>query len=111
MDVEITGRHFKVTDAMESHIRQRIDHLPKFAENVQYIEVLLDVDSGNQLVEVIAKSGHADLVAEARSHDMYKSIDEAFAKMERQLTRYHDKIVNGRSREAQRASRESRSPE
>jgi ribosome-associated translation inhibitor RaiA len=42
---------------------------------------------------------------------MYQSIDEAFARIERQLTRYHDKIVNGRSREAQKASREAKSPE
>jgi putative sigma-54 modulation protein len=111
VDVEITGKHVRVTDAMESHIRQRIEHLPKFAESVQYIEVMLDVDSGNQQVEVLAKCGRADLVAEAETHDMYQSIDEAFAKIERQLTRYHDKVVNGRSREAQKAARESRSPE
>jgi putative sigma-54 modulation protein len=111
VDVEIAGRHVKVTDAMESHIQQRIEHLPKFADSVQYLEVTLDVDSGNQLVEVLAKCGRADLVAEATSHDMYQSIDEAFARIERQLTRYHDKIVNGRSREAQKASREAKSPE
>jgi putative sigma-54 modulation protein len=111
VDVEITGRHVKVTDAMESHIRQRIEHLPKFADSVQYIEVMLDVDSGNQMVEVIAKCGRADLVAEAKSHDMYQSIDDAFARIERQLTRYHYKVVNGRSRGAQKASRESKRPE
>jgi putative sigma-54 modulation protein len=111
VDVEITGRHVKVTDAMESDIRQRIEHLPKFADSVQYIEVMLDVDSGNQMVEVIAKCGRADLVAEAKSHDMYQSIDDAFARIERQLTRYHDKVVNGRSRGAQKASRESKRPE
>jgi ribosomal subunit interface protein len=72
---------------------------------------MLDVDSGNQMVEVIAKCGRADLVAEAKSHDMYQSIDDAFARIERQLTRYHDKVVNGRSRGAQKASRESKRPE
>ncbi len=87
---------------MDRHIRQHIEKLPRLDEKIQYLTVTLEVDSGDQLVEIIAKCHRADLVAEARGHDMYESIDEAFAKMERQITRYHDKLVNHRGRQGQR---------
>jgi ribosomal subunit interface protein len=96
---------------MQRHIEGHLDKLSRFEEMVQRLTVTLDMDSGLQLVELIANCPRADLVAEARQHDMYQSIDEAFAKIERRLTRYHDKLVNGRAREAQQASENDRRPE
>jgi putative sigma-54 modulation protein len=111
VDIEITGKHIEVTEPMERHIRQRIEKLPRWAEIVQYFTVTLRKDSGNLLAEIIAKCPRADLVVEATSHDMYQSIDEAFSKMEHRLTRYHDKLVSGRAREAQRASEVDKQPD
>ena len=70
----------------------------------------LDMESRSQLVEIIAKCHRATLVAEARSHDMYRSIDAAFDKLERQIIRYHDRMVHDRARAAQRASVNNRRP-
>lgn len=111
MDLEIVGRHVEVTEPMERQIRGELDKLPQYARMLQYVTVTLDVDSGGQLVETVAKYPRADLVVEARGHDMYKCIDEAFAKLERRLKRHHDKLVNGRAREAQKAAESDRQPE
>jgi ribosomal subunit interface protein len=87
---------------MDAHIRAQIEKLPPFAEKAQYVSVTLSVDSGNQVVEIIARSGRTDFVAQASSHDMYQSIDDAFEKLERQFARQHDKLVHGRAREGQK---------
>jgi ribosomal subunit interface protein len=79
---------------MAKHINDHIEKLPRFDERIQYMKVMLDMDNGSPLVEIIAKCHRTDLVAEARGHDMYQSIDEAFAKMRRQISRLHDKIVD-----------------
>jgi putative sigma-54 modulation protein len=94
VEVEITGRHMEVTEPMARHINDHVEKLPRFDERIQYMTVMLDMDNGNALVEIIAKCHRTDLVAEARGHDMYQSIDEAFAKMRRQINRLHDKIVD-----------------
>ena len=94
MEVEITGRHMEVTEPMSRHIHEHIEKLPRFDDKIQYLTVMLDIDSGNPLVEIIAKCHRTDLIAEAGGHDMYQSIDEAFAKMRRQITRLHDKRVD-----------------
>jgi len=98
MDVEITGRHTEVTDDIRNYVWQHIEKLPRHDDKIQYVTVTLDENSGTQMVEIIAKCHRADLVAEAKGHDMYRSIDEAFGKMERQIKRYHDKLVDHRSK-------------
>jgi len=98
VDITISGKHVEVTDAMQEHIDQRAARLPRYDDKIQYLTVKLVVDSGNQLVEVVAKCHRADLRAEASSHDMYQSIDEAFGKLERQIVRHHDKMVDRASR-------------
>lgn len=104
MDIEITGKHVEVTEPMERHVRQHIGRLPKYADLIQYMTVTLRMDSGNLVSEIIAKCPWADLFAEGKDHDFYKSIDEAFSKIEHRLTRYHDKLVKNRAREAQKSS-------
>ena len=93
VDVEITGKHVEITEPMERHVRQHVEKLPRYGDTIQYLTVTVAVDSGNQVVEIIAKYHRARLVAEAKSHDVYQSIDEAFAKVSRQIARRHDKLV------------------
>jgi putative sigma-54 modulation protein len=111
VDLEITGRHLDVTEPMAAHIREHLDRMPAFLDLVQYMTVTLSVDSGSRHVEIQAKCPRADLVVEAASHDMYQSIDEAFAKMARRLARHHDKLVSGRAREAQQAAEAQKRPQ
>lgn len=111
MEVTISGRHMEVTEAMEKHVREHIDRLPHFDNHIQHVTVTLGRDSHSQHVEVIAKCHKTTLVANARGHDVYKSIEEAFAKLERQVARSHDKLVRKHSREAQQASEQNRKPD
>ena len=94
MEVEITGKHVEVTEPMSKHIHDHVEKLPKFDDRIQYLTVMLDVDNGDPSVEIIAKCHRSDLVAEARGHDMYEAIDEAFGKIRRQMNRLHDKRVD-----------------
>lgn len=110
MDVDITGRHVEVTAPMEAHIRQHIDKLPRYDDRILYVNVTLNMESGSQRCEVMVKCHRADLVAEASSRDMYQSIEEAFGKMERQITRFHDKLVRNRARAGKHASQDDRRP-
>lgn len=106
MEVRISGRHVDVTDVMQGHIRNRIDRLPRFDDQIQAVTVTLMRDARGDRVEVIAKCHRSTLVANARSHDMYQSIEEAFEKVERQIARLHDKIVS--KHKAQQAARMNR---
>jgi putative sigma-54 modulation protein len=111
VNVEITGRHFELTPPMEKHVRQHIEKLPRLDDHIQYLNVTLDVESDRQRCEIVTKVHRSDLVAEAVSHDMYESIDDAFSKIERQIRQLHDKIVSKRARAAQQAAENNRRPQ
>lgn len=111
MEVTISGRHTEVTEAMEKHIRDRIEKLPRFDEQIRHVTVTVDNESSARHVEVIAKCHKSILVANAEGHDMYESIDEAFCKLERRVARCHDKLVNKHAREAHKAAESERSSE
>ena len=108
MQVEISGRHVEVTDGMEKHIWRHVGKLSRYDDQMQYVEVILAYDSGNHAVELVARCHRTTLVAEAAGHDMYSSIDQAFAKLEHQVGRLHDKLVHKKARDAQQASEENR---
>ena len=108
MQVEISGRHVEVSDGMDKHIRRHLEKLSRYADYVQHVEAIVAFDSGNHKMELVAKCPRATLVAEASSHDMYGSIDQAFAKLEHQIARYHDKLVHRKARGGQQASEENR---
>ncbi len=91
---------------MQGHIRNHVDRLPRFDDQIQAVTVTLMRDARGDRVEVIARCHRSTLVANARSHDMYLSIDEAFGKMQRQIIRLHDKIVS--KHKAQQAARMNR---
>jgi len=99
-----------VTEAMGDHIRGRVDKLPRLDDQIRSVTVTLASDSGTEQAEVVAKCHKNTLVANARSHDMYMSIDEAFEKLEKQVARLHDKLMDRRAREAQKASEHYREP-
>ncbi len=98
MDITISARHMDLTEAMDNHIRERIEKLPRFDDHIISITVTLDDDAGQEWVEIIAKCHREVLVTESGGHDLYAAIDDAFDKLERRITKLHDKLTEKRPR-------------
>jgi putative sigma-54 modulation protein len=111
VEVEISGRHVEVTEAMEKHIRERIDKLPRFDDHIQHITVTLANESSGPHVEAVAKCHRSILVANAAGHEMYEAIDEVISKLARRVARLHDKLVNKHAREAHKACESDKEPD
>lgn len=111
MDVTISARHMEITDAMDDHIRKWIDKLPRLDDKLQSITVTLDDNASGDEVKIISKCHHNVLVTSSSGHDLYASIDEAFDRMERRIKKLHEKLVDGRSRGAQKAAQRQKAPE
>ncbi len=102
MEVQISGRHYDITDVIEDHVEQRVKKLPRYDDQIIRLSVVLEVDSGNDTAEVIAKCRGTTLVAESTGHDMHAAIDDAFGKMEREVKRYHEKMIDKRDKQGPR---------
>ena len=104
VEVSVSGRHMEVTDSMEKRIAEHADKLLRFDDRIQHVAVTLDREASGEKVEIIAKCHKSTLVAVAQGHDLHDTIADAFSKIEHQITRLHDRIVRGHSRQAQKAS-------
>ena len=93
MDVTISGRHVAVTDAMRDHARLRAEKLEHLGERLMRATITLSIEGGRQVAEVVAGvRKHGELVAKSESHDMYLSIDQAVAKIEKQLQKIEERF-------------------
>jgi putative sigma-54 modulation protein len=107
VDVTISGRHVAVTDAMREHARQRAEKLAVLSQHLMRAKITLSIESGRQIAEVIASvRKHGEMVAKSESHDMYAAIDEATAKIEKQLHKIEDRFRT--RRDAARQKRTSK---
>jgi len=106
MDITISGRHVDITQAMKDHAHEKSALLLRFWDRLERVGVTLDVDNTQQVAEFVAVGPKGSkFVARVAETDMYKSIDLAAHKVERQLKRHHEKLTNGKIRRRRKAER------
>jgi len=95
MNIQIEGRHVKVTDAIQQHVHSKIDHLDKYFNGVQKVHVILEVESTKEkltLAEIVCNVAHGQpIVGRAEHADMYMAIDGAVHKVREHLKKFKDK--------------------
>ncbi|MDR3330799.1 MAG: ribosome-associated translation inhibitor RaiA [Endomicrobium sp.] len=86
MQINITARHLKLTDSIDSYIRKKITKYNRFYDgDDMWTHVILSVEKNRQITEVIFHIGKLSFKAKEESADLYTSIDMATNKLERQL--------------------------
>ena len=97
MDLSISGRHVAVTDAMRERAREKAQRLEAFSRHLMRVKVTLTIEGERHMAEIIATVRRkGEVVAKGQSHDMYLSIDQAVAKMEKQLHKLEERIKERR---------------
>lgn len=86
MQINITARHLKLTDAIDSYVRQKISKAGKFfdGDNV-WAHVILSVEKNRQITEVTFYIAGKAFRAKEESEDLYASIDLTIDKLSKQL--------------------------
>ncbi len=91
MEINITGRHFQVTEAMKDHIIDKMQRLDKFSSKLESARVVLEVQKFIHIAEITARGKNLRLVAKHRDSDMYAAFDGCFGNIQLQLRRIHEK--------------------
>ena len=95
MKFEYTGRHIDVTPALKSHIEEhfgRIHHL--FNGDATKAHVIIEVERGRHRSEIIVNWRNEVLTATTSLSDMYQSLSQTIAKIEKQALRLKNKIID-----------------
>ncbi len=101
MNINITGRRLDVTPAMKEYTTQKVEKLNRFYDRIHRVDAILTDEGDRQIVEVKAHVGKGTtLVGKVENPDMYAALDLVVAKLERQITRYKEKLSSRKSRAA-----------
>ena len=94
MQIEITGHHIEVTEAMRSHVLEKFSRLKKHFDKVLEVHVILSVEKLSQKAEATVHINGANLFAEYTQEDLYTAIDNLVDKLDRQVLKHKEKHLN-----------------
>ena len=103
MDLQIEGRHVKVTEAIQIHLEEKLGKLEKYFDGIHRMHVILAVEkTKRQTVELVCTvAKRHTLFAKGEAEDMYVAIDKAEKKMLTEMKKYKAKlrpIIRGNKR-------------
>lgn len=97
MEVQITSRHTKASKDLQDTITAEVSKLEKFYDKITSCHVVLDSEGVNKAVEVNMCVAGQQVVGKAQAENLGKAIDDAIAKVERQLKKINEKMKDYKS--------------
>jgi putative sigma-54 modulation protein len=96
MQINLTGRHLDITDAMRSYVTNKFERLERHFDHMTNVHVILSIEKLRQKAEASFHiSGH-DVYADSEHEDMYAAIDTLVDKLDRQVLKHKEKMKNHR---------------
>ena len=94
MTVEITARHFSLSDHLKELVHEKIQKIERFNNGVMNCHVILTKEHNWENVEIVAhgSKGH-DFVAHEKSDVFEKALVNAIEKILIQVKKNHDKLI------------------
>jgi putative sigma-54 modulation protein len=96
MNISYVSKTLPMTDAMRGYAEKKLQRIQKFFDHPIDGTVTVSSHKNRQTVEVLVHVGGLYLKGVEKSEDFYASLDLAIDKMDRQVSRYNEKIKNRR---------------
>ncbi|MDR0717130.1 MAG: ribosome-associated translation inhibitor RaiA [Azoarcus sp.] len=91
MNLNITGHHVEVTEAIRAYVSDKLDRVIRHFDNVTSVSVILSVDKLNQKADATVHVRGKDIHVESVDADLYAAIDALADKLDRQVQKYKQK--------------------
>jgi putative sigma-54 modulation protein len=98
MNLKISGHHLEVTPSLREYVLTKLDRITRHFDQVVDVNVLLTVDNPRekdrrQKAEVTLHVKGRDIFVEQAHEDLYAAIDQLMDKLDRQVCRHKDKLL------------------
>jgi putative sigma-54 modulation protein len=95
MNIDLTGHHVSITEALRSYVADKMSRLERHFDHVTSTHVVLNVEKERHIAEAtILVPGKKDVHANCVHADMYAAIDMLVDKLDRQILRHKEKLTN-----------------
>ena len=91
MQINVSGHHIEVTDALRSYVESKLDRLERHFDRITQVDVILSVEKTRQKAEATIRLAGGEIYAESESEDLYAAIDTLADKLDRQIIKQKEK--------------------
>lgn len=94
MQINISGHHLEITPALRDYVTNKLGKLERHFDSITNTQVTLSVEKLRQKAEAKVHVSGADLFAQSEHEDMYAAIDALIDKLDRQILKHKEKLIN-----------------
>jgi len=103
MKTDWTARGTNVPDPVRQRVEQQLDRLERLIKGNAEASAVLSQEGDDQgtarkTLEIVLRSRIGTFTAQESSHDLTEGVNAVLARLESQVRRAHDKLVNGKRR-------------
>jgi len=99
MQLSVTGQQIDVTDSLRDYVSSKIDKIGRHFDLVSDIHCILKVEKLRHTAEATVSVNGGKIFADSTEEDMYAAIDGLVYKLDRQVRKYKEKLVDHHARE------------
>ena len=103
MKVNITARHFDLTDELKARVEDEVEKLKRYFDHIISANAVLAVESYRHMAEINVRVHGSTLTGTGESDQMQVSIEQAMDKLTVQLKKYKGKL---KDRQQKRVSKD-----
>jgi len=95
--ITVTFRHLAPSDALRDHARKKLMAILGLVPGATDAHIILATASHHhrQSAEVVVHGASSHLSAHAETDDMYAAVDQAVAKLDRQVRKLKGRVIDG----------------
>ncbi len=92
METTFTFRNLETSEALKTLMLKKLRRLDKYLIKPTKAHIIFNVERFQHQVEITMNANGVQYVSHEKAPDMYRSIDGAVLKLQRQLSRYKERI-------------------
>lgn len=94
MNLQLTGHHLEITPALRDYVQNKLTRVSNHFDHVIDVRVTMSVEKLVQRAEATLHVPGQDLHVECEDANMYSAIDLMIDKLDRQVLKYKEKLVD-----------------
>ena len=102
MQLNVTGHHVDVTDALRDYVSTKMQRIEKHYDHVTDVHCILTVEKLRHRAEATANLRGKRLHVEATEENMYAAIDGLADTLDRRILKHKEKQCDHHAREVQK---------
>ena len=103
MNLNLSGHHLDITPAIRAYVVNKLVRVTRHFDHVIDVNVILSVSKLEQKIEAKVNVPGGDIFCESCDSDMYAAIDSLVDKLDRQVIKHKEKVIEHRHNGASRS--------